>query len=135
VRIGVVDERLTRELRRAVLRPELPPGAPLPGDELDGGVHFGAIDNDGTVLCTCFVYPDPCPWRPDVEASWHLRQMATVEGARGRGIGAAVLSAAVAYVAEHGFVGHGELFTDERHTIPHLRMYRELSAGSGSSMN
>jgi GNAT superfamily N-acetyltransferase len=154
VRIGVVDERLTRELRRAVLRPELPPDAPLPGDELDGGVHFGAVDDDGTVLCTCFVYPDPCPWRPEVEASWHLRQMATVEGARGRGIGAAVLSAAVAYVAEqgatllwcnareravafyarHGFVGHGELFTDERHTIPHLRMYRELSAGSGSSI-
>jgi GNAT superfamily N-acetyltransferase len=155
VKIGVVDERLTRELRRAVLRPELPQGAALPGDELDDGVHFGALDDDRTVLCTCFVYPDPCPWRPEVMGSWHLRQMATVEGARGRGIGAAVLAAAVDYAldqgatlvwcnareravpfyARHGFIGHGELFTDERHTIPHLRMYRELSSGLSSSTN
>ena len=65
---------------------------------------------------------------------------------RGQGIGAAVLAAAIDFVAaqgapliwcnaresavpfyaRHGFSGHGEIFTDERHPIPHLRMWREL---------
>lgn len=143
--VGVVDEARTRELRRTVLRPNLPPGAPLPGDDVPDGVHFAAEDEGGTVVCTCFVYPDACPWLPDVPA-WHLRQMATAEGFRSRGIGAQVLAAAIEHVtadgaevlwcnareravpfyARHGFRGHGEIFTDERHTIPHLRMWRPL---------
>jgi predicted GNAT family N-acyltransferase len=151
--IGVVDERLTRELRRSVLRPNLRPGDPLPGDDLREGVHIGATDEAGEVLCTCFVYPDPCPWQPDRDNTWHLRQMATAEGMRGRGIGGQVVEAAVEYAAgqgatlvwcnareravpfyaRHGFVPHGEIFTDERHTIPHLRMCRELSGAPGTS--
>lgn len=77
MRIGIVDEAQTRELRRSVLRPNLPSGTPLPGDELADVVHLAATGEDGTVLCTCFVYPDPCPWRPDRPGSWHLRQLAT----------------------------------------------------------
>lgn len=150
MRVGVVDEARTRDLRRRVLRPNLPPDAPLPGDDLPDGVHLGAEDDDGTVLCTCFVYADPCPWLPGVPA-WHLRQMATDEAHRNRGLGGAVVEAAAAYAAaqkadvlwcnareravpfyaRHGFAGHGEVFTDERHTIPHLRMARNLT---GSSM-
>lgn len=144
--VEVVDEARTRALRRAVLRPNLAPDAPLPGDELTTGVHLGALDDDGTVLGTCYVYPDPCPWLPSRDAAWHLRQMATAEGHRGRGIGSAVLEAAVGYVADrgahllwcnarepavpfyqrHGFATHGPVFTDERHPIPHRRMWREL---------
>jgi GNAT superfamily N-acetyltransferase len=147
INVEVVDETRTRELRRSVLRPHLPVGAPLPGDDLTDGVHFGAVDDDGTVACTCFVYPDPCPWRPDATA-WHLRQMATQPDRRGEGLGAAVVEAAAAHAiaagatilwcnarataagfyARLGFAAHGDVFTDERHVIPHFRMARELSA-------
>ena len=145
MRIEVVDEERTRDLRRRVLRPNRPPDAPLPGDELTDAVHFAALDDD-TVLGTCFVYPDPCPWWPDRPESWHLRQMATAEEQRGRGVGSAVLAAVVAYVrdrggrllwcnaregavgfyARHGLEPHGEIFIDEHHPVPHLRMWRDL---------
>lgn len=148
MRVEVVDEARTRELRRAVLRPNLARGAPLPGDELSGGVHLGAVEDDGTILGTCFVYPDPCPWQPERGGAWHLRQMATAEGHRCRGIGGAVVEAAIEYLTgpgaqllwcnarepavafyrAHGFRTHGGIFTDERHVIPHQRMWRELSA-------
>ena len=59
--VRIVAETLTRELRRSVLRPNLAPGDPLPGDDLPGGVHLAAVDSDGTAVCTCFVYADPCP--------------------------------------------------------------------------
>lgn len=148
VRVEVVDEGRTRELRRTVLRPNLPLGAALPGDELTGGMHLAALDDDGAVVGTCFVYPDPCPWQPEHDGAWHLRQMATAEGQRGRGIGGAVVQAAIEYAAaqggqllwcnarepavafyrRHGFVTHGGVFTDERHQIPHQHMWRALSA-------
>jgi predicted GNAT family N-acyltransferase len=146
VRVEVVDEGCTRELRRAVLRPNLAPGAPLPGDELTAGVHLAALDDDGTVLGTCFVYPDPCPWQPGRDRAWRLRQMATADGRRGRGIGGAVAEAAIEYVTaqggqllwcnarepavpfyrRHGFRSHGAAFID--HEIAHQHMWRELSA-------
>jgi len=147
VNVEVVEEWRTRDLRRAVLRPNLPPDVPLPGDGLADGVHLAAVDDDGIVLGTCFVYPHGCPWQPDRVAAWHLRQMATAEGHRGLGIGGAVLEAAAAYVLaqrarllwcnareravpfyrRHGFAIHGGVFTDDRHPIPHQRMWRELS--------
>jgi GNAT superfamily N-acetyltransferase len=141
----IVDAARTRELRRSVLRPNLPPDAPLPGDDLPAAVHFGVVEG-GEVLSTCFVFLEPCPWRPDLLPSWHLRQMATAPPARGRGLGGAVLDAALAHAAtaggrvlwcnvreaaigfyrRHGLRGHGAIFTDEQHAIPHLRMWREL---------
>jgi GNAT superfamily N-acetyltransferase len=146
MRAGVVSAERTRELRRAVLRPQLAPGDPLPGDDLPAGVHIGAEDDDGTVVGTCFVYPDPCPWRPGLTGTWHLRQMATAPERRGEGIGTAVLEAAVEHVraqdapllwcharetavgfyAAHGFLSYGEVFIDPEHPIPHLRMWRDL---------
>ncbi len=153
VQVGVVDETQTRALRRAVLRPHLGPDEPLPGDDLPGVVHIGAVDENGTVLGTCFVYADPCPWLPDVPNAWHLRQMATADGHRRHGVGAVVLAAAADYVrgagasllwcnaretagafyAGHGFLVHGEVFTDAQHLIPHLRMWRELPGRPASS--
>jgi GNAT superfamily N-acetyltransferase len=152
MRAEIVGERTTRELRRAVLRPHLGPDDPLPGDEVNDGVHFGVTSTDGTVMSTCFVYADPCPWLPDRRA-WHLRQMATDPQWRGRGVGRAVLSAAVDYARQQGaavlwcnaresaagfyeragFRRHGGVFTDERHTVPHVRMWRELSGTPASS--
>ncbi len=150
---GIIDAGAGRELRRAVLRPQLAPGQPLPGDDLAGAVHLGTVDDDGTVTCTCFVYPDPCPWRPGDQPAWHLRQMATLPERRGTGLGAAVVTAALAFVgqagarllwcnaretavgfyARLGFRGHGEVFTDAGHPIPHLRMWRELPPQPTSS--
>lgn len=145
MRVEVIEEHRSRELRRSVLRPSLPPGAPLPGDEVPDAVHLAAVDDDGTVVCTCFVYADPCPWLPDVPA-WHLRQMATAPDRRSAGHGRAVVEAAVdhcrnagadvlwcnaretaaGFYERLGFVRHGAVFTDERHTIPHVRMWRDL---------
>lgn len=152
VRVEVVDQSRTRELRRSVLRPQLSVEDALPGDELTDGAHLGAVDDDGTVACTCFVYPDPCPWLPGRPA-WHLRQMATLPGRRGEGLGRAVVEAAAAHVraagaqvlwcdaretargfyATVGFAEHGDVFTDEAHPIPHVRMWRELSRPPTSS--
>lgn len=147
IRVEIVDRKLTRPLQRAVLRPNLAPDEPQPGDELVDAVHFAALADD-EVLSTCFIYPDPCPWRPDDDPAWHLRQMATADGHRGEGLGTAVFEAVLAYVgaqgggtlwcnareqavpfyAQHGMTGEGTLFTDERHTIPHLRMWRHVDA-------
>ena len=145
IHVGLIDGADSRELRRRVLRPTLTPQDPLPGDELTTGVHIGAMD-DGTVVGTCFVYPDPCYWRADGADAWHLRQMATAPERQGQGIGSAVLAAAVdhlvrigvplvwcharaeavTFYARHGFRGHGDIFLDPQHPIPHLRMEREL---------
>ena len=156
VTVGIVDPARTRELRRRVLRPQLSPDAPLPGDDLPAGVHLGATDTDGTdgpVLCTCFVYADPCPWLRTRPNAWRLRSMATLPERRGEGLGRLVVTAAVAYVrgegasllwcdarepavgfyAALGFRRHGPIFTDEQHPIPHQRMWRELSAPATSS--
>ena len=147
IRVEVVDEARTRELRRVVLRPDRPADARLPGDDLADAVHLAAVDDDGVVLGTCFVYPEPCPWRPEESGAWHLRQMATAEGHRNQGVGGAVLEGALAYVGaqggqllwcnaresaagfyrRHGLATYGSVFTDERHTVPHLRMWRELA--------
>lgn len=99
--IGEVDGERTRELRRAVLRPHLAPGDALPGDDVPGVVHIGAIDDDGAVLGSCLIFPSACEWRPEAPA-WQLRSMATAEPARGRGIGRAVADAAVESARRRG---------------------------------
>jgi GNAT superfamily N-acetyltransferase len=145
--VGPIDQADSRELRRSVLRPELAPDAPLPGDELTDAVHLGVRDSPigARVLSTCFIYPESCPWRPEVDGAWHLRQMATLPGHRSLGYGAMVVAAcvdhltgrtsllwcnarepAVPFYLRNGFSGHGQIFTDERHTIPHLRMWRPI---------
>ena len=162
LRVEVVDEALTRELRRSVLRPNLPPGAPLPGDELTGGapagddppavVHLAAVDDAGIALCTCFIYPDAPPWQPGRADCWHLRQMATLPEHRGRGLGALVLAAAVrqargrgggllwcnaresaiGFYLRQGFRPHGGMFVE--HEIPHQRLWLELRDPPTSSV-
>jgi GNAT superfamily N-acetyltransferase len=128
-------------------------GAVLPGDDIDGVVHFGVLDTCGRALSTCLLFIEPCPWcspdgPPSAAASWHLRQMATDPSFRGRGLAGQVLAAVVDYIRGHGggvlwcnarelavpmyerggLVGEGELFTDAEHTIPHLRMWRPIAS-------
>jgi GNAT superfamily N-acetyltransferase len=152
IHVGLIDGADSRELRRRVLRPNLTPQDPLPGDELTDGVHIGAVDGE-TVVGTCYVAPAPCYWRPDGVDAWRLRQMATAPERQGQGIGSAVLRAAVDHLGRigvslvwchareaavdfytrHGFRGYGEIFLDPEHPIPHLRMARELPPASTSS--
>jgi GNAT superfamily N-acetyltransferase len=146
VRVEIVDGVRTRALRRAVLRPQLAEHEPLPGDDLVDAVHIAALDTDGIAVGTCFLYPDRCPWLPD-RPGWHLRQMATAPERRGHGIGAAVVAFAIrevqargadvlwcnareyarGFYASSGFVEHGPVFTDERHPIPHVQMWRAIT--------
>jgi predicted GNAT family N-acyltransferase len=132
----------------------LPPEAPLPGDELDFAVHIAAwstqIPEDGAsraLASTCFIYPECCPAFDTAKHHWHLRQMATDPRLRASGAGAAVIlgvitylvatdadllwcharSSAAGFYRKVGFASVGEEFTDERHPIPHLRMWRPLS--------
>lgn len=101
--IGEVEGQRTRELRRTVLRPHLAPGDALPGDDLAGAVHIGALDEDGEAIGACLIFDAPCDWRPEIPA-WQLRSMATAERARGRGVGRAVADAAADAARARGAV-------------------------------
>lgn len=155
MRVEPVDAARTRALRRAVLRPNLKPDDPLPGDDIGDAVHLAALDDDGTVSGTCFIYLAPCPWRPDDRPSWRLRSMATAPERRGNGIGAAMLDAAIGYIAAHGggvlwlqareravslyarggLVGESGIFLDADQSIPHLRMWRRVEAAPPSQLS
>ena len=148
--MDIVEADRARALRRAVLRPAAGPDDALPGDGVDGAVHFAALDGDGAVLSTCFVYPDPWPF-PEFQAAtgtgWHLRQMATDPDRRGLGAGSAVVERVIIYVQEqgggtlwcharvpairfyerHGLIPVGEVHPAGDPPIPHRHMYRPQS--------
>jgi predicted GNAT family N-acyltransferase len=150
VRIDVeqVDGRVTRELRRRVLRPEWPIGTPMHGDDIPEALHLAAFDPDGiglTLLGACVLLPAPYPLAPNLGDAWQLRGMVTDPEFRGRGVGAAVLDCAVRNVAarrgrllwcqaritavdfyaRHGFVAEGEHFLHAETGIEHVHMRRE----------
>jgi len=149
MRVEVVPGERTRELRRSVLRPAWAPGTPMHGDDEPHALHLAALTDDGVVVGACVLFPRADPDRPDVVDAWQLRGMATAEGLRGQGIGAAVVAeavrqvaarggrllwceariAAVDFYARHGFVGTGETYLHAETGIEHRRMWRELSAG------
>jgi len=136
----------TFPLRQRVLRPH------ETADELsalaaDGDVvHLAAIE-DGTVVGTAVVMREAAPWAQFDEVSWRLRGMATAEDKRGRGIGAAVLSAVIEHVAARGggrlwcsartsarsfyeragFVSRGDMW-DEPKLGPHIMMERPVGS-------
>jgi GNAT superfamily N-acetyltransferase len=161
--LEVVDGALTRELRRRVLRPELSPADPLPGDDLAGVVHL-AVLSGGQAVSTGWIVEAACPWLGDervglgpggpLQAAWQLRQMATLESRRGEGLASAVVLGALAMLrstapdgllwcyareraeplyAKLGFRSWGPLFTDEDHHTPHRRMWRRLADSSADS--
>ena len=66
---------------------------------------FAAVlgpDPDVPPVGTATVFPEACRWAPSEAGAWRLRAMATEDGLRGRGVGAAVLRAAVDHVAAEG---------------------------------
>lgn len=155
MRVEIVEPDRARTLRRTVLRPFDPPDATLPGDGIADAVHFAALADDGSVLSTCFVYPDEWPFpallteQMAVAPSWHLRQMATDPAHRGQGAGSAVLRAVIAYVTDrngsvwcharvpaipfyerHAFNAVGQIHPSGEPPIPHRYLYRP-SIGHG----
>jgi GNAT superfamily N-acetyltransferase len=145
--VEVIPGQLSRELRRSVLRPHYAVDALLPGDSLPEAVHLGAfaVDGEDRVLASaCLIFPEPCPWLPDVTA-WQLRSMATDPAWRGAGAGSQILRAAkqisadagatvlwcqarepaIPFYRRNGFAEFGELFDTE--LGPHRRMWIELT--------
>jgi ribosomal protein S18 acetylase RimI-like enzyme len=145
LRAAVVDASATRELRRALLRPQWAPGTLLPGDGDPAAVHLAVYDAGELVGC-CVLQPRPYPPRPDGPQAWQLRGMAVAVHRQRQGVGGAVLDAAVAelqrrgarivwcdarttaagFYRRHGFTGDGPEFEHAETGLPHRRMWREL---------
>lgn len=135
----------TLDLRNAILRPGLPrETAIFPGDEKESSRHFGAF-LDGRLVGVATMHDVPLLDRPDFDPAYQLRGMATVEEARGQGVGSALLAACVeeavqrgaqwmwcnartpaaGFYAGHGFKTQGGIF-DIPMAGPHYRMIRSL---------
>jgi N-acetylglutamate synthase-like GNAT family acetyltransferase len=86
----------TYPLRALVLHGGAPPEtAKVAGDEQPGVATFAARDGDGEVVGCVGLFPAG-------DSSWRIRRLATAEEWRGRGIGTAVLAAALAHVEADG---------------------------------
>ena len=153
-RAELINPRMSRELRRSVLRPHQTRSGPLPGDDIADAVHIGAFVDIFHLASTCFVYPDPCPWRPDERPAWHLRQMATHPEYRGQGAGSAVLRTVVDYIAAtgggllwcnarvgavgfysaHGFQVHGDVHPRGDPPIPHRYLWRHVEQAAPADL-
>jgi GNAT superfamily N-acetyltransferase len=131
--ITLVDRAEILALRRAVLRPNLPPEtAEYPEDENHDVIHLAARDETGTVIGCVTFFGEPTLYVPDA-TGWRFRGMATAPEHRNRGLGGELLEAGVAEVASrgataawcngrsaaanfyrrHGFVSHGPEFNLE----------------------
>lgn len=133
------------DLRRAVLRGGW--HVPLPGDE-SPAFHVGVYD-EGVLVATGNVRPEPAPWLPDAPSStgegWRVRGMATDPDRRGCGAGALVLDALTGHARDQagavlwcnarlpaqrfyeraGLVTHGDPWVDPE-IGPHVVMWRRL---------
>jgi GNAT superfamily N-acetyltransferase len=150
-RVGIVDAATTNDLRRAVLRPQWPAGATMPGDT-DDAVHVGAFD-DEELVGACLVLPRPYPLHPEEQGTWQLRGMVTAPDRRGSGIGALMLrgvddevlrrggrliwcnarTSARTFYERCGYTAEGPEFLHEESRLPHFQMWREPPAPTTSS--
>ncbi len=122
--VGPVPVEWTLALRQAVLGI---PGAPrplvLPGDDEPTTVAFAAIDPAGEVLSVVRVSREAPPFSTEDlclagTPSHRIRGMATRPEARNRGVGSAVLGAAIDHVSD---LGGGLLWCNAR--IPAVSLY------------
>jgi N-acetylglutamate synthase-like GNAT family acetyltransferase len=72
-----------------------PEAAKVAGDEQPDVATFAARDPDGVVVGCVGLFPAE-------NGSWRIRRLATTEEWRGRGVGTAVLAAALAHADSHG---------------------------------
>lgn len=146
-RVPVADTYLLRAL---VLRNGGPPeSARVPGDDHPEVATYAARSATGEVVGCVALFPEPSPEFPDdPRRGWRIRGMATAEGWRGRGVGSAVLAAALDHVRRSGgglawcnartpartlyeragFQAIGEEWEDPE-IGPHVRMWRVVDAG------
>ncbi|HTV11828.1 MAG TPA: GNAT family N-acetyltransferase [Acidimicrobiales bacterium] len=101
VRLCGPDEVLA--LRQAVLRPHQSlEEVRFSGDLAPDAAHFCARGLGGEIVSIASVWPEVPPWCQGTCPAWRLRAMATVPTWRGKGVGSAVLAAAMSYVREKG---------------------------------
>jgi GNAT superfamily N-acetyltransferase len=145
----------TFDLRRRVLRTGVAStDVAMAGDDAAGTFHLGATLGEGaapwppgSLVGVCSWMSDPYSAMPDAPA-YRLRGMATDPGARGLGIGAALLAAGVSSAAGSGarvlwaqaresalgFYLHagweldGDRFIDATTGLPHHRIVRWITA-------
>jgi predicted GNAT family N-acyltransferase len=152
IAVRVVDGAATRELRRAVLRPAWPVGSVMHGDDNPAALHLAAMDADDRLIGSCVLLPRPYALLPEQDAAWQLRGMATVPERRGQGVGAAVVTralaeislrggrlvwceariAAVDFYRRHDFTVDGPEFEHAETGIPHFPMSRTVPDGVGT---
>lgn len=102
VRVAAVAPEVVRPLRQRVLRPHQTLGEQVyPGDALEGAGHFAAYGPDGAVLGVASVAPEPYP-AGGGRGDRRIRGMATEPAARGRGIGALLLTACLQHARASG---------------------------------
>ncbi|HEV2888819.1 MAG TPA: GNAT family N-acetyltransferase [Frankiaceae bacterium] len=145
--VRVVDPEETVDLRQRVLRPH------WTTDQMRAAsdpVPSIAVYEDGTVVATANVRPEPMPGDPR-EGDWRLRGMASDPAVRGRGYGAAALRAALDHVREHGgrrvwcnartgamgfYERHGFTVVGEEFDLPdagpHYMAYVNLTGAAGT---
>ena len=146
IRVAVVAGPVTRELRRAVLRPQWPVGSAMAGDDDPDAVHLAALDHDDRVVGAALLLPRAYPLRPEEAGAWQLRGMATDPERRGQGIGALVVAGAVEqarvrdgrllwcdarttavhFYERHGFAAEGAEFVQAETGLAHVRMWRTI---------
>ncbi|MER7557595.1 GNAT family N-acetyltransferase [Nocardioides sp. NPDC126508] len=86
----------TYPLRALVLHRGAPPAtAKVAGDDQPDVATFAARDADGVVVGCVGLFPA-------AGSSWRIRRLATAAEWRGRGVGTAVLAAALAHADAHG---------------------------------
>ena len=101
IEIHAISAGATLPLRLEVLRPGRPvESAKFPGDDAPGTRHFGAFRN-GQLLGIASLYLAEMPERRGLPA-FQLRGMATSPGARGTGLGRALVHACIAFTMEQG---------------------------------
>lgn len=101
IEVRAISPSETHALRRAVLRPARPREAlAFPGDSGPETFHLGAFIR-GELLGIASLYREPPPGQPDPD-SWRLRGMATRRDARRRGVGSALVGAALERIEARG---------------------------------
>ena len=103
VEVRPISAEQARLLRQSILRPGQPAQSCVyPGDDDEGTGHFGAFMGDVLIGISSVFREDQPDRKPALTPGWRIRGMATEEHVRGKGYGAALLSASVEHARERG---------------------------------
>lgn len=114
-------------------------------DTRPGAFHLGVFDDEGRLVGIGTFFEHPCPHRPGAPA-WRLRGMAVAPEVQGRGVGTALLEAAVrrfrgegvavlwahgrdsalGFYERHGWVVLGDGYVTDETMLPHHDVVLDL---------